>query len=98
MVDPHSSDVKLPRISKGQRSRFFPDPAMDQMMTYLLELMAEFTALRERMDTIEHLLEDKVSISRADIENYQPDSATEAARAQWTQAFIQRVMRQHAPS
>lgn len=97
MVDADKDRVKLPRVSKGKRPRFFDDPTTDQMMTFFLELMAEVTALRERVDTIERLLDEKGSISRADIEAYRPDAQGEAERAAWTQAFIGRVMRFHDP-
>lgn len=88
-----SEDVRLPRVAKGKRSQFYKDPDIDRMMTFLLELMAEFSAMRERMDTVERLLEDKASISRADIEAYRPGPDVEAERSAWNQAFIRRVMR-----
>jgi hypothetical protein len=97
MAEAGKGDVKLPRVSKGKRPRFFDDPAIDQVMTFLLELMAETSALRERVDTMERLLDEKGSISRADIENYRPDPAGEAERSAWNQAFIRRVMRFHEP-
>ena len=97
MAEAGKSEVKLPRVSKGKRPRYFDDPAIDQVMTFLLELMAETSALRERVDTIERLLDEKGSISRADIENYRPDVTGEAERSAWNQAFIRRVMRFHDP-
>lgn len=87
--------VKLPRASKGERSRFYDDPAVDQMMTFLLELMAETSALRERVDTIERLLDERGTVSRDEIEVYRPDAAVEAERSAWTQEFIRRVLRTH---
>ena len=98
MAEAGKGDVKLPRVSKGKRPRFFDDPAIDQVMTFLLELMAETSSLRERIDTIERLLDEKGSVSRADIENYRPDATGEAERSAWNQAFIRRVMRFHDPS
>lgn len=95
MAEAGKGDVKLPRMSKGKRPRFFDDPAIDQVMTFLLELMAEVSSLRERVDTIERLLDEKGAISRADIEAYRPDAAGEAERSTWAQAFIRRVMRFH---
>ena len=65
--------------------------------TFMLELMSEVTALRERTDTIERLLDEKGFVARADIEAYRPDAAGEAERSAWAQAFIQRVMRFHEP-
>lgn len=97
MDDAETGGVKLPRASKGKRPHFFDDPAIDQMMTFFLELMAEVTALRERMDTIERLLEDKGSLSRDEIEDYRAEPATEAERSAWSHAFIARVMRFHDP-
>lgn len=93
-----AQDVRLPRVSKGKRPHFFDDPATDQMMTFLLELMAETSALRDRMDSIERVLDAKGSIRRADIESYRADDAVEAERTAWRKAFIERVLRMHAPS
>lgn len=86
-------DVKLPRASKGKRSQFYQDPAIDQMMAGFIGMMAEMAALRERLDTVERLLEDKAGIARQDIEDYLPGPAVEAERSAWNQGFIRRVMR-----
>ncbi|WP_157219095.1 hypothetical protein [Flavisphingomonas formosensis] len=94
---PAPDQVKLPRTAKGQRPHFFDDPAIDQMMTFFLELMTEVAVLRERTDTIERLLDTKGAISRADIEAYRADAAVEAERLAWRNAYFQRVMRMHAP-
>lgn len=97
MADKSGDKVRLPRASKGKRPRFFDEPAIDQVMTFFLELMAEVTALRERVDTIERLLDEKGTVSRDEVENYRPAPATEAERSAWSQAFIARVMRFHDP-
>ncbi len=97
MAEAGKGDVQLPRVSKGKRPRYFDDPAIDQVMTFLLELMAEVSSLRERVDTIERLLDEKGAISRADIEAYRPDAAGEGERPAWAQAFTRRVMRFHDP-
>lgn len=90
-------DVKLPRTSKGARPQFFEDPAVDQMMTFFLELMTEVSVIRERLDTVERLLDDKGTVSRADIEAYRADAAVEAERTAWRDAYFRRVMRMHRP-
>ena len=79
MSDATKTQVKLPRASKGKRPQFFDDPAIDQVMTFFLEMMAEMSALRDRVDTIERLLDQKGSISRQDVEDYRADAATEAS-------------------
>lgn len=86
-------DVRLPRVAKGKRSQFYESPETDRMMTLLLELMAEFSSMRERLDTVERLLESKAGIGRDEIESYLPDAQVEAERSAWNQAFIRRVMR-----
>lgn len=90
--------IRLPRTSKGKRSQFYDDPAIDDLMTFLLEHMAETGALRERLDTLERLLEAKGNVTRADIEAYQPSPEVEKERSDWTRAFLRRVIRLHGPS
>lgn len=90
-------DVTLPRSSKGPRPHFFDDPAIDQVMTIVIELMTEVAVMRERMDTIERLLDTNGVVSRADVESYRADPAAEAERVAWRHAYLKRVMRMHAP-
>lgn len=93
-----SPGVTLPRDSKGKRPGFFDDPSLDQMMTFLLELMAETSALRDRVDTIERLIEEHGQVTRADIEGYRAPPAIEAERTEWRKGFIERVLRMHVPA
>ena len=51
------SKVVLPRTTKGKRPSFFADPTIDQMMTFIVELTTEVGVMRERLDTVERLLE-----------------------------------------
>ncbi len=92
-----SAEVHLPRQTKGKRPHFFEDPSIDQMMTFLLELTTEVGVLRERLDTVERLLDSEGSVTRAAIEAYQPDAAAEQERAAWRDAYLKRVLRMHAP-
>ncbi|WP_086617638.1 hypothetical protein [Erythrobacter tepidarius] len=81
------------RRAKGKRPDFFDDPALDRLYSTVFALAAEVSALRERQDTIERLLEAKGTLSRDDIENYVPDRAAGAERGLATQAYIARIMR-----
>jgi hypothetical protein len=58
-----------------------------------MALAGEVSVLRERMDTIERLLEAKGSLTRADIESYTPDRAAGAERGLLTKEFIARILR-----
>jgi hypothetical protein len=89
--------IKLPRQSKGKRPYFFDDPAIDQMMTFVIELTAEVSVAFDRLDTVERLLETKGTISRRDIENYRPSDAVEAERVARRDGYLKRVFRMHPP-
>ncbi len=89
--------VQLPRLTRGKRPQFFDDPAIDQMMTFLLELTTEVSVMRERLDTVERLLERDGTVTRAAIEAFVPDSVLDSERAAWRDAYIKRVFRMHAP-
>ena len=97
MSDATKEQVTLPRTSKGKRPQFFDDPAIDQVMTFFLELMTEVSTLRERVDTVERLLDRNGVVTRADVEEFRPDAAGERERAVWCDGFIRRVMRLHYP-
>jgi hypothetical protein len=79
--------------AKGKRPHYFEDPAIDRTLSILMALVGEVSVLRERLDTVERLLETKGSISRADIEAYEPDRAAGRERGLITREFIARVMR-----
>lgn len=99
MTDLTSPDkVKLPRSAKGQRPHFFDDPAIDQIMTFFFELMTEVSVVRDRLDTVERLLDANGSVTRSEIEAYRPDADAEAERAAWRDGYVKRVMRMHDPS
>ena len=87
--------VKFPRRAKGKRPQFFDSPEIDQMMTFIIELTTEVSVLRDRLNTVEHLLDSQGTISREDIENFTPDPAVEAERLHARRALIEKVFRMH---
>jgi hypothetical protein len=87
--------VRLPRETLGKRPHFFDDPSLDQMMTFIVELTTEVAVLRERLDTVERLLDTRGSITRADIEAFRPDAGAETERNAWRDAYVKRVFRMH---
>ncbi len=71
---------------------FFPDPNVDRVLGVVMELAGEVYVLRDRLRTVEKLLEERGTLSRADIDAYEP-SADE--RAQWLadrDDFVQRIV------
>ena len=79
--------------AKGRRPAYFDDPAIDRLVSLAMALTAEVSVLRERLDTVERLLEAKGGLNRAEIEAYVPDSAAGEDRGEATRAYVARVMR-----
>ena len=59
----------------------------------VMALTGELAVVRERLDTVERLLEARGSISREDIENYAPDRRAGEERGTLTAAYVARIMR-----
>lgn len=78
--------------AKGKRPQFL-NPEDDRILSILMALVGEVSVIRERMDTIERLLDAKGTISRADIERYAPDMETGRERNLIIREYIARVMR-----
>jgi hypothetical protein len=87
--------VRLPRQTKGKRPGFFDDPSADQMMTFILELATEVAVMRERLDTVECLLDEQGSVTREAIESFEPSPEVEQRRSEWLAAYYGRVLRMH---
>jgi len=87
------ADVRIPRKIKGRKSTFFDDPAIDQMMTFFTELMTEVSVLRDRVDTLEKILEDRTLLPPDALESYKHSAESEARRLKLRKSFVQRVLR-----
>jgi hypothetical protein len=79
--------------AKGKRPQYFDDPAMDRMLSILMAVVGEVSVVKERLDTVERLLDAKGTISRADIEAYEPDRDAAYERGVLVKEYIARVMR-----
>lgn len=81
------------KTAKGKRPVYFDDPQTDKVLAIVMALIGEVSVLRERLDTIERLLEAKDILAIADIEAYQPDDEVAKQREQWRAEYIARVLR-----
>lgn len=79
--------------AKGKRPSYFDAPENDRILSMVMALVGEVSVIRERLDTVERLLETKGSIDRQDIENYAPDPDAAYERGLITRGYIARVMR-----
>jgi hypothetical protein len=59
----------------------------------VMGLAGEVAVMRDRLDTLERLLERSGGLQRADIEHYRPDAQVVAERAAWREAFLGEVLR-----
>lgn len=79
--------------AKGRRPDYFADPAVDRLYSLAMALAAELSVVRERLDTLERLLEAKNTLLRSDIEAFVPDTDAGYERGLETRSYITRVMR-----
>lgn len=79
--------------AKGKRPYFFKDPDVERVLSIAMALAGEVAVLRQRLDTIEELLEERGGIGKADIEAFVPNPAQQAARSRWNQEYLARILR-----
>jgi hypothetical protein len=87
------AEKDVPRFSRGKRPHFFDDPAVDQLLGIVLGLTQEVAVLRDRVDTIERVMDRNGTVSRADIEAFIPDAPAVAERAKVRAEYLGRVFR-----
>jgi hypothetical protein len=78
---------------KGARPKYLEDPASDRILSIVMALAGEVAVVKERLDTVERLLDAKGSISRADIEAYAPDRGAGHERGLMHREFAARILR-----
>lgn len=83
----------MSRKAKGKRPSFFENPEVDRVLAIVMAVAGEVSVLRDRLDTIERLAEQKGFVSRDEINGYRPDTAVEEERQQWRSEYLERVLR-----
>lgn len=71
---------------------FFRDPDLDRVLGVVMELAGEVYVLRDRLRTLEQLLEERGTLARADLEGYRPAGDEHARRLAERDAFIARIL------
>lgn len=79
--------------AKGKRPDTLGDFTAERSLSILLAVMGEVAVLRERLDTVERLLNEKGCIVREDIESYRPTVNAAYERSVMTKEYVARVMR-----
>jgi hypothetical protein len=78
---------------KGKRPAFLQDPAQERILSILLAVAGEVSVLKQRLDTVERLLETKGAVTRADIDAYEPDKQAAYERGLMAKEYVARIMR-----
>ncbi|MFQ3594990.1 MAG: hypothetical protein SNJ63_02615 [Sphingomonadaceae bacterium] len=81
------------RKAKGKRPAYFDDPATDRLLSILMAVAGELAVARERIDTLERLLEANGLLSRAAIEAYRPDRQAGLERGRAHREYVARILR-----
>ncbi len=79
--------------ARGKRPYFFDDPDVERVLSITMAVAGELAVLRQRLDTIEELLETQGAVTRADIETFEPDPAHAERRGRWYQEYLARILR-----
>ncbi len=92
-LDNAAAPIKLARVAKGKKPQYFSDPAIDKLLWMTITLMEELSVTRDRLDTVERLLDGKRLLRTAAIEAYVPTGRAAEQRDARRTAYIERVMR-----
>jgi hypothetical protein len=74
------------------RPRFFSDPAIDRLVSVVLQLTSEVWVLAERLETLEQLAQAKGHLTCDEIKNYRPDPTETWQRASDRDRFVRSVL------
>jgi chemotaxis protein histidine kinase CheA len=83
----------MPRAAKGKRPQYFEDPAVDKLHLMVMALIEELSVTRDRLDTVERLIEKHGLFQVQEIEDFFPDLKADGERTGRRIAYIRRVMK-----
>ncbi len=86
-----SDNTTSNRTIKGKRPSFFDARGVDYLMHMVMVLTQELSVTRDRLDTLEHLIEDKELLKRTDFDRFAPDQACLEEREKNRQALIKNL-------
>ncbi len=72
---------------------YFLDPEVERVLAITMAVAQELAVARERIDTLERLLERRGVLSRAEIDGFAPTPDEAAERGAWMQEYLTRVLR-----
>ncbi len=72
---------------------YFLDPQVERVLAITMAAVQELAVARQRVDTLERILEAKGVLTRDEIEQFAPSADQAAERGLWTQEYLARVLR-----
>ena len=84
--------IKLTRVAKGKKPKYLDDGSIDNLLAMIMTLTQEVSVLRDRMDTLEQILENKDIISDYEIDEYVPNDDLEIKRKDRRHSLLERVL------
>ena len=84
--------IKLPRVAKGKKPKYLDDGSIDNLMAMIMTLTQEISVLRDRMDTLERMLESKEIISTKEFDDFVPSDDLEMMRKDRRHELLERVL------
>lgn len=88
------STRRIPRKRRGQRHQFFEADGVDELLSCVLRLTSEMSALSERLYLAERVLEARGIDMAGEIERYPLSEADEVALSTERQRLIETVLAQ----
>ena len=79
------------RTIKGKRPSFFEAPGVDYLMHMVMVLTQELSVTRDRLDTLERLVEEKGVLERAEFNQFSPDQGCLEDREKNRQALLKNL-------
>ncbi|QHV99918.1 hypothetical protein [Spirosoma endbachense] len=79
--------------AKGQRPYFFSDETVERVLTITMAVAGELAVTRERLDTLERLLQVKQVVTDDEIEYFIPTPEQAQKRQHWHADYIARILR-----
>jgi hypothetical protein len=86
------SILKIPRTAKGKKPVYF-DPTTDKLITMVTTLMGEVSVMRDRLDSVERLIEKHGLFEQGEIETFEITDSVHRERASRRSAFLSRMLR-----
>lgn len=83
----------IPLAQKGKRPSFFDESAVDQIVTMMLEVMAELWVVKERVYTLEKVLDEAGIAAKEKIEACELNADEVAELEATRRKFVETIMR-----